>query len=110
MNIWRFAIGLLMIGGSALAGPVVVRDSSDPPFDPWQLKRELIQQQAWAEALRQQAALEWLETLPLWCTRVSGGSYGDYECNGLYYRPLQQQGLSGYLRIDPPPSVLQPAP
>lgn len=97
---WLLLAG--MLAGLAWGGEVRVRDSSDPPFDPWQLKRELMQQQAWAEALRQQQALEWLQNLPLWCSRPRGGSNSDFECDGLFYRPYQHQGQTWYLRVEPP--------
>ena len=93
---------LVILTTSAGAGPVVVRDSSDPPFDAFALKRELMQQQAWEEALRQQQSLEWLDQLPLWCTRAPGSGASDFSCDGLYYRPFNHQGRDGYLRIDPP--------
>ncbi len=92
---------LLMLTNGVGAGPVV-HDSSDPPFDAFALKRELMQQQAWEEALRQQQSLEWLDQLPLWCTRAPGSGASDFSCDGLYYRPFSHQGRDGYLRIDPP--------
>ncbi len=91
-----------LLAGLAWGGEVRVRDSHDQSFDPWQLKRELMQQQAWAEALRQQQALEWLDNLPLYCARHKGGRSGDFNCNGRFYRAYQYQGRDGYLRIDPP--------
>lgn len=93
---------VVMLTTGAAAGPVVVRDSSDPPFDAFAMKRELMQQQAWQEALRQQQSLEWLEQLPLWCTRAPGSGADDFSCDGLYYRPFSHDGHNGYLRIDPP--------
>lgn len=99
---------LLLLTSAAGAGPVVVRDSSDPPFDAFALKRELMAQQAWQEVLRQQQSLEWLEQLPLWCTRAPGSGAADFSCDGLYYRPFHHQGHNGYLRIDPPEVRRQP--
>lgn len=99
----RWVLWTWLLSSLAWGGEVRVRDSSDPPFDPWQLKRELMQQQAWAEALRQQQALEWLETLPLWCTRPRNGAGSDFECDGLFYRPYDHQGKTWYLRVDQAP-------
>lgn len=108
MTICQMLPLILLLSSAAGAGPVVVRNSSDPPFDAFALKRELMAQQAWQEVLRQQQSLEWLEQLPLWCTRAPGSGASDFSCDGLYYRPFHHQGHNGYLRIDPPEVRRQP--
>lgn len=110
MTIRILTLLVVVLTSGAAAGPVVVRDSSDQPFDAFAVKRELMQQQAWQEALRQQQSLEWLEQLPLWCTRAPGSGASDFSCDGLYYRPFDHHGQDGYLRIDPPEVRSTPQP
>lgn len=101
-----FMIILLAIMGNAVAGKVVVRKSSDPEFDVWAMKQELIEQNAWNEALRQQQILNWVYSIPAGCF-AHARPYRYYACNNQFWRPYNYQGEQLYIQIDPP--VVPPA-
>ncbi|GGA80315.1 hypothetical protein GCM10011369_22830 [Neiella marina] len=96
---------LIMLGllfcTAAIAGKIVVRKSSDPEFDVWALKQELIEQNAWNEALRQQQILNWVYSMPPGCL-LYRRPYQYYACNNQYWRPYSHQGQQLYIQIDPP--------
>ncbi|MBW8191083.1 hypothetical protein K0504_08560 [Neiella marina] len=98
---WLLMVVLVSVSWGSLAGKIVVRKSSDPEFDVWAMKQELIQQNAWNEALRQQQVLNWVYSIPPGCL-AHAAPYRYYACNNQYWRPYTHQGQNMYIQIDPP--------
>ncbi len=80
---------------------ITVRKSSEPGVDPFEIKQQLMQQQRWREALREQRSFELLYRLPVHCSLL-GGDLSDYACNGFFLRPYAVDGQQLYIKIDPP--------
>ncbi|MCM2678736.1 hypothetical protein [Echinimonas agarilytica] len=100
LRITMFII-LMIVTAPTVAGKVVVRKSSDPEFDPWALKKELIQHNAWQESMRQQHILNWVYSLPAGCY-LYASPYRYYGCGGQYWRPYEYQNKQIFVEIDAP--------
>ena len=98
-------IGLaLSLSCLSVAGTVTVQKSSENKPDPWQLKQQILAENAWREQLKYQQGLQWLYQLPLGCIAgVVRPLY--YQCGGNFYRPYQSNGQQLYIQIDPPEST-----
>lgn len=94
----------LLLPTMADAGQVVVRKSTDPEFDAFAVRDEVLKQHDWQEALRRQEQLQILQSLPLGCLMLPT-PYRYYSCGGLFYRPYQQGENTLYIQIDPPSTL-----
>lgn len=93
----------LVVVDDVVAGEVVVRQSTDPKFDAFAVRDQVLKDHQWQEALRQQQQLNILQSLPLGCLAIMS-PYRYYSCAGAFYRPLAQDNQTLYIQIDPPES------
>lgn len=93
---------LLAINFMAIAGQVVVRQSSEH-FDAFAVRDQVQQDHQWQEILRMQQQLQILQALPSGCLPVAI-PYRYFNCSGNAYRPYPYQDQEVFIKIDPPSS------
>lgn len=96
----RFILCVVLLSFTVEAGQVVVRKSTDEPFDAFAVRDQVLLEHEWQEALRMQQQIQILQSLPLGCVLVAH-PYRYYRCRGQYFRPYDYQGGEVYIQVDP---------
>lgn len=87
----------------AIAGPVVVRKSSDEvEIDAFAIRDQLLKQHEWQQQVRLQQQLTILSLLPNNCRAILW-PYKYFACGDLFYRPYRYQQQDVFIKIPEPP-------